>query len=109
VRRNLILAGNPAPKVYVWLDGGAPTVDRNVYAGTAGAVQPGPGAGPVSDPDAVVLRTQAADLAARDYWLGQRLAALKVGFVPFALGQGGPRPARDIEQRMPTGCSGPGP
>jgi hypothetical protein len=104
VRRNLILAGNPKPKVYVWLDGGAPRVDRNVYAGTAGAAQPGADAGPVRDPDAVVLQNPAADLVARNYWLGQRLAAVEVGFVPFALGQSGPRPAQEIEQRLPTGC-----
>lgn len=88
VVRNIILSTSPAPKVYVWIEGGQPVIEDNLYCGALGAAMAG--SAPVAD-SSPVLAGPGCGGSPQDgemlsvYALAREPAAALIGFHPVGL------------------------
>ncbi len=84
VVRNIILSTSPAPKVYVWIEGGQPAIESNLYCGTLGAAMMG--SAPVADSSPVLAGSGCGSPqdgeALGDYAPALGPAAALIGFYP---------------------------
>lgn len=88
VVRNIILSTSLAPKVYVWIEGGQPVIEGNLYCGTPGAAMTGNA--PVADSSPVLAGPGCGGSSQDGEVLGDYApilgpAAALIGFHPVGL------------------------
>lgn len=82
VTRNIIVSASPAPKVYVWIEGGQPLIRRNLYYNALGASMAG--SLPVADTDPILAGPGFADALGKGYALAGDASVALIGFHPLA-------------------------
>ena len=88
ITRNIILSDSPAPKVYVWMEGGQPSIESNLYCSALAADMTG--TAPVADASPVLAgpgckSVYQDDQVAGAYALTRGSPAAMIGFHPVSL------------------------